>query len=154
YVHVLLDRTSAVQDRFLDTHARKHLDDAGRVRVLELMELQRHLLLMYTSCGWFFDEISGLETTQVLLYAGRAIQLGEKLFGTKLEDAFLECLEQAPSNIPDHATGRAVYERFVKPAKVDHHNIGAHYAVSSLFESYPRTGKLFCYKIDRHDEHT
>ncbi len=152
YIQVLLDGSRETQNRFLDQHARKQLDPACRVRALELLELQRHALLMYTSCGWFFDEISGLETTQVLLYAGRVIQLGESLFGVPLEEAFLTALEQAPSNLPEHGTGRAVYEKFIRPAKVDRHHVGAHYAVSSLFEDYPNKGWLFCYKIDRHDE--
>lgn len=152
YVQVLLDGSAESQDRFLDAHARKQLDAAGRVRALELLELQRHAQLMYTSCGWFFDEVSGLETTQILLYAGRVVQLGEKLFDAPLEEPFLAALEKAPSNLPDHATGRKVYEKFVRPTKVDRHHVGAHYAVSSLFEDYPRKGRLFCYVIDRHDE--
>ncbi|MFO0841796.1 MAG: malto-oligosyltrehalose synthase [Gemmataceae bacterium] len=152
YVQVLLDPTPESQDRFLDARARKQLDAAGRVRALELLELQRHAQLMYTSCGWFFDEVSGLETTQILLYAGRVIQLAEKLFDGPFEEPFLAALEKAPSNLPEHATGRAVYEKFVRPTKVDKHHVGAHYAVSSLFEDYPRRGRLFCYDIDRHDE--
>lgn len=154
YVHVLLERTPESQDRFLEAHAQKQLDDDARVKVLELLEMQRHELLMYTSCGWFFDEISGLETTQILLYAGRVSQLGEKLFAVSLEEPFLQALEQAPSNIPAHATGRAVYEKYIRPAKVERHHVGAHYAVSSLFENYPKSGQLFCYRIDRHDEQT
>ncbi|MFO0878967.1 MAG: malto-oligosyltrehalose synthase [Gemmataceae bacterium] len=153
YIQVLLNRTPENQASYLETHARKQLDEASQVRALELLEMQRNALLMYTSCGWFFDEISGLETTQIMLYAGRVIQLGEKLFGIPLEPAFLAALEQAPSNIAEHPTGRDVYERFIQPAKVDRHHIGAHYAVSSLFEDYPKCGQLFCYTIDRHDDH-
>ncbi len=152
YIGVLLHRTPENQDRFLEAHARRLLDNAGRVRALELLEMQRHALLMYTSCGWFFDEISGLEATQVLLYAGRVIQLAEKLFGGSFEEPLLAALAKAPSNLPAHPTGREVYEKFVRPTKVEHHNVGAHYAVSSLFESYPRSGQLFCYAIERHDE--
>jgi (1->4)-alpha-D-glucan 1-alpha-D-glucosylmutase len=153
YVRVLLEPTSEAQDRFLEQHARRHLDEPGRVKVLELMEFQRHALATYTSCGWFFDEISGLESTQILMSAGRAIHLAEKLFGQPLEAAFLQTLEQAPSNLPELGTAKVVYEKFVRPARVDRHNVGAHYAVSSLFETYPRTSRLFCYRVDRHDEH-
>ncbi|MFO0930294.1 MAG: DUF3536 domain-containing protein [Gemmataceae bacterium] len=154
YVRVLLDRTPETQDRFLDRHARRPLDPAERVRVLQLMELQRHLMLMYTSCGWFFDEISGLETTQILAYAGRAVQLGEALFDRPLEEAFLQSLEKAPSNLAEHTSGRAVYEKYIRLAKVERHHVGAHYAVSSLFENYPQAGRLFCYAVERHDERT
>lgn len=154
YVRVLLERTAESQDRFLARHVRGPLDDDARRRALELMELQRHLLLMYTSCGWFFDEISGLETTQILFYAGRAIQLAERLFDQPFEGAFLHGLEKAPSNLAEHASGRHVYEKYVRPAKVERHHVGAHYAVSSLFEDYPQEGRLFCYRVQRHDERT
>ena len=63
-------------------------------------------MLMYTSCGWFFDELSGIETVQVIQYAGRAIQLAQELFGDDLETKFLERLERAKSNIPEHGDGR------------------------------------------------
>jgi (1->4)-alpha-D-glucan 1-alpha-D-glucosylmutase len=154
YIRVLLEKNAQSQDRFLDTHAKRQLDDSARVRALDLCELQRHAMLMYTSCGWFFDEISGLETTQILLYAGRVIQLGEKLFGVSLEEPVLAALEKAPSNLVEHSTGRAIYEKYVRPAKVERHHVGAHYAVSSLFENYSRSSQLFCYTIERHDERT
>jgi (1->4)-alpha-D-glucan 1-alpha-D-glucosylmutase len=152
YVRVLLDPGPEAQDRFLEQHARRSLDEPARVKVLELMELQRHALAMYTSCGWFFDEVSGLESTQILMSAGRALHLAEKLFGQPLEEQFLRALEQAPSNLRDFGTARGVYEKFVRPARVDRHNVGAHYAISSLFEAYPRSSRVFCYRVDRHDE--
>ncbi|MFM7152171.1 MAG: DUF3536 domain-containing protein, partial [Gemmataceae bacterium] len=152
YIQVVLDRTRESQDRFLDVHSRRRLDEEGKVHALELMELFRQIQLMYTSCGWFFDEISGLETTQILMYAGRVIQLAEKTLGESLESPFLTELEKAPSNLPEYHSGRAVYEKFIRPAKVEHRHVGAHYAVSSLFENYPASGRLFCYGIDRHDE--
>ena len=89
-----------------------------RATALKLLEMQRHALLMYTSCGWFFDEVSGIESVQILQYAGRAIQLGEELSGDDLETPFLTLLENAWSNIPEHGSGRRVYEKFVKPTAV------------------------------------
>ena len=74
--------------------------------MLKLMELQRHAMLMYTSCGWFFDEISGLESVQVVQYAARSIQLARELFGQDLEPGFLERLQGAKSNIPENGDGR------------------------------------------------
>ena len=64
------------------------LDAAERVLVTKLMEMQRHAMLMYTSCGWFFDEPSGIETVQILTYAARAMQLAAE-FGPPLEPEFL-----------------------------------------------------------------
>ncbi len=79
FIDVLLERTPASQDRFLERHACRNLSEGDRVVALKLLEMQRNALLMYTSCGWFFDEISGIEGTQILLYAGRALQLGQEL---------------------------------------------------------------------------
>jgi hypothetical protein len=110
--------------------------------------MQRHALLMYTSCGWFFDELSGIETVQVLQYAGRAIQLAEEVSGLELEEEFLARLERAKSNIPAHRNGRIVYEKFVRPARLDLAKVAAHYAVSSLFEDYPTDARLFCYATE------
>ena len=87
--------------------------------MLKLLEMQRHAMLMYTSCGWFFDELSGIETVQVIHYAGRVIQLAQEIFGEDLEAGFLDRLERAMSNLPEHGDGRQIYERFVKPAMVD-----------------------------------
>jgi (1->4)-alpha-D-glucan 1-alpha-D-glucosylmutase len=106
---------------------------------------------MYTSCGWFFDEISGLETTQVLHYAGRALQLAEQCFGESLEGPFLERLQEAKSNLPEHRDGKHVYEKFVKPTMLTWERVGAHYAVSSLFESYAERARVFCYTAERQD---
>jgi len=107
YVDVLLDRRTEIQDQFLEKHSRKTLNAEEKVKALQLLEMQRHAMLMYTSCGWFFDEISGPETVQVLMHAGRSIQLAEELFGRSFEDEFLTKLALAPSNVPQlHPTGK------------------------------------------------
>ncbi|MBC7104501.1 MAG: DUF3536 domain-containing protein, partial [Firmicutes bacterium] len=105
YITVILDRRAENVDRFLERHAVRPLDRREQVTVLKMLELQRHAMLMFTSCGWFFDEISGIETVQVLQYAGRAIQLAEEVSGRKIEAQFLEILAQAKSNIPEHGDG-------------------------------------------------
>jgi hypothetical protein len=108
-------------------------------------------MLMYTSCGWFFDEISGIETVQVMEYAGRVLQLAQELFGQSLEPRFLEALERAPSNLPEIGNGRRVYERFVRPAVVDLPKVGGHYAISSLFEGYGPKARIYCWEVERED---
>jgi hypothetical protein len=70
---------------------------------------------MYTSCGWFFDDISGLEATQVLKYAARAMQLAAGLSFSGLEEEFLRRLKAAPSNLPQWGDGAEVYRRAVLP---------------------------------------
>ena len=138
-------------DEFLQQHALRELSPNEKSLVLKLLEMQRHAMLMYTSCGWFFDELSGLETVQVLQYAGRVVQLARDVLGDDHEARFLERLEQAKSNIPEHGDGRRIFEKFVKPAMVDLLTVGAHYAISSLFEDYQVQDRIFCYTVDRED---
>ncbi|HZD33489.1 MAG TPA: DUF3536 domain-containing protein, partial [Candidatus Angelobacter sp.] len=134
YVNVVLDRGDPSLDRFLATHARHALSETEIGTVLSLLEMQRHAMLMYTSCGWFFDELSGLETVQVIMYAGRTLQLAQRLFPDHHEQSFLELLQAAKSNLPEYGDGSQIFERFVKPAQVDLLAVAAHYAIASMFE--------------------
>ncbi|HZS48560.1 MAG TPA: DUF3536 domain-containing protein [Blastocatellia bacterium] len=149
YINVILNRSEDNVNEFFSRHTSRELSQDDKVKVLRLLELQRHALLMYTSCGWFFDEISGLEATQVLQYAARAIQLADKAAGANLESSFLEILQRAPSNLPQYQNGAHVYESLVKPAMVDLLRVGAHYAVSSLFEDYSEDADIYCYSAHR-----
>jgi len=151
YIEVILDRSPENVQRFLDRHRTHELNESETVTVLKLLELQRYAMLMHTSCGWFFDELSGIETVQVIQYAGRAVQLAQELFGDDIEPNFLEYLELARSNIPKHGDGRRIYDKFVKPAVVDLIKVTAHFAVSSLFEDYGEQAKVYCYNADLED---
>jgi len=154
YIEVILDRSPENIQQFFKRHATRELSETERVTALKLLELQRHALLMYTSCGWFFDEISGIETVQVIQYAGRVIQLAEELFGDEVERHFLEFLEKAKSNIPEQGDGKQVYNRFVKPARVDLFKVCAHFAISSLFQEYNKKAKVYCYQVEFEDYQT
>ncbi len=152
YIDIVLDRSAESTERFFSEHATHEFSPQERVTALELLELERHSQLMYTSCGWFFDEISGIETVQIIAYAGRVLQLAAKLFGLPgetLEEDFLKTLERAKSNVPEIGDGRSVYRRYVTGALVDLEHVGAHYAISSMFRSYPDSGELFCFDIQR-----
>jgi alpha-amylase/alpha-mannosidase (GH57 family) len=151
YIEIILDRSPITFESFLKEHASRKLNQIEKSRVLKLMELQRHTMLMYTSCGWFFDELSGIETVQVIQYAGRVIQLAEELFSQEVEAPFLGLLKRAKSNVPAHRDGQHIYERFVKPSIITLENVGAHYAVSSLFERYEKQAGIYCYLIDVED---
>jgi alpha-amylase/alpha-mannosidase (GH57 family) len=156
YIRVILDRSPESRERFTAANfRRKTVRTADRAKIWKLLEMQRHAMLMYTSCGWFFDELTGIETVQVIQYAGRVIQLAEELFGTgaesRFELGFLKKLALAKSNIPEHGDGAAIYEKFVKPASVDLLKLGAHYAMSSLFESYPDNTRIYAYSVDNKD---
>jgi alpha-amylase/alpha-mannosidase (GH57 family) len=149
YICVILDRSEASVESFLSRHALRELQRDEKVSVLRLLEMQRQAMLMFTSCGWFFDEISGLETTQVMQYAARSIQLAARSSGVDLESGFLDILRGAGSNLPEHQDGAEVYLKLVKPSKVDLLRVGAHYAVSSLFEDYPETSVIYSYTAQR-----
>jgi alpha-amylase/alpha-mannosidase (GH57 family) len=154
YISVILGRSRDNIDRFFERHATRSLGNEEKITALKFLELERHAMLMYTSCGWFFDELSGIETVQVLEYAGRAMQLGQDLFDDALEEGFLDLLDKAKSNISERQGGRRIYERSVKTAMVDWEKVGAHYAVSSLFESYAEQSRIYCYAVEREDYHT
>ncbi len=149
YLRVILDRSEESRAAFFAEHAVRPLEADEQVTVLKLLEMQRHAMLMYTSCGWFFDELSGIETVQVLHYAGRALRLAGECCGVALEAEFLQHLASAKSNLPEHGDGARIYEKWVKPAVVDIKRVAGHYAISSLFESYSDKTRIYCYDAKR-----
>jgi alpha-amylase/alpha-mannosidase (GH57 family) len=151
YSAVVLDRSAASVDAFLTRHSAHPLSSHEEVRALRLLELQRHLMLMYTSCGWFFDEPTGPETVQVLQYAARAVQLSQQLFGGNREEQFLKRLELVRSNIPEFGNGCEIYEHFVRPAMLDLPGVAAHYAISSFFEGYEQSDSIYSYQARLRD---
>lgn len=152
YIDVVLDRSDEGTDAFLTRQAGRQLDDSEAMTALELLEMQRHCMLMYTSCAWFFNDISGIETVQVLHYAGRALQLAEKRSGWRLTSDFLERLEEAVSNLPERGNARQIYEAEVIPAMVDLGRVCAHYAVGSLFDLYRDSARVYSYDVEQFDD--
>jgi alpha-amylase/alpha-mannosidase (GH57 family) len=148
YIEVILDRSEVSVARFLDKHAQ---DGAEVTAILELLELQRNAMLMYTSCGWFFSDVSGIETVQVLHYAGRVIQLAERAGAPSLEAGFIERLAASRSNVAERGTAREIYEREVSPARLDLTRVAAHYAVLSLFDTFDDQTRIYCYEVMRRD---
>jgi len=142
YINVILERSDENIRKFVKEHC---IRDVEQNRVLRLMEVQRNAMLMYTSCGWFFDEISGIETTQIMQYACRAIQLVSQISETNLEEEFLHRLAAAPSNIASLENGAQVYRKYVLPSKTNLQRVGMHYAVASIFEEDPESFPVFNY---------
>jgi alpha-amylase/alpha-mannosidase (GH57 family) len=151
YIGVVLDRSPENIDRFFRAHTTRELTPEDRVTGLKLLEMQRHAMLMYTSCGWFFDELSGIETVQCIQYAGRVIDLAQQLFPEDIEPAFIEKLSQAKSNIPEHGDGAQIYNRWVKPAVISLRQVAAHYAIASVFEPSGDLRRIYCYGVKRED---
>jgi alpha-amylase/alpha-mannosidase (GH57 family) len=151
YIDVVLGRNDDTVHTFFEGYGRPGLEPLEVRNGLRLLELQRHALLMYTSCGWFFDEMSGLETTQCLCYAARAIQLA-RYFGTDGEPEFVQQLEKAPSNLPELGNGTVVWERYVRPSRVDLERVLAHYAISLIYRSRAEQDRLYTFDLRTLDQ--
>ena len=151
YIWVILNRSPENVDRFFHERQVRDLNEADRITCLKLLELQRHAMLMYTSCGWFFDDLSGIETVQVIQYAARALQLARDVLQKDLEPAFLDRLDAARSNLPEKGGGRQIYEMHVKPAMLDWPKAAAHYAISSIFHQYEPSTRIFSFSVEEED---
>ena len=148
YINIVEDRSLANIEKFLKKWSRTQtLSQKDQSLIMKALEAQHNLLLMYTSCAWFFDEVSGIETVQNLQYAFRAIELGESVFETEVLEDFLTALEAAESNLPELGNAREAFERYVKPAKVDNLRVGVHFAISSVFESFGQMNEVYNNKI-------
>ena len=147
YIELVLNRGPQRIEDFFQRHALpEKTDKQHRIRVLRLLEMQRHAMLMYTSCGWFFNEVSGLETQQILQYANRAMHLCEVLDGPKLQSSFVALLEATPSNV--YANAAEPYHQYVAPTRVGLRGVGAHFAAASLFSAAPEQLELFNYRAE------
>lgn len=149
YIDVILSRSDDASEKFLSELTGINLSSEEKITIMKLLEMERNAMLMYTSCGWFFDEISGIETVQVILYAARAMQLANEISGLNLEDTFIKLIERAPSNYFAFRNGAEIYGKLVKPVMIDHVRFGAHYAVSSLFKDYTEEDEVYCYTVKK-----
>lgn len=133
YIELVLD-PDLDKTKWIAEMAGRPLDTNEQERALSLLEIQRFTQLMYTSCGWFFADISGIETVQVLKYAGRAMDLMQDLGLPTPRDAFLEVLSEARSNVPEWGNGADVFARFVDPLRTTPSRVAAHLAISGLVD--------------------
>ncbi len=142
YIEVVLDRSAKNISSFLNRHQKHKLQASEQVDALRLLEMQRHSLLMFTSCGWFFEELSRPEGTQILRYASRAMELAAEVAGVQLESGFLQRLDKAPTNIDSFKTGAEVYRQLVLTAQITFKQVAAHYAITSLFSGHQPVEKV------------
>jgi hypothetical protein len=149
YIEIILNRSPGRINSFFDQYGMKGLDEKGRIKGLKLLEMQRQALQMYTSCGWFFADLAGLETILVLQHAARAIQLANELRDQEIEGKFLERLTEAKSNLPEMGDGDRIFQRLVKPKCVTLDQVVNHFAISSLFDNGGRERKIFSYRVER-----
>ncbi|HVE66899.1 MAG TPA: DUF3536 domain-containing protein, partial [Thermoanaerobaculia bacterium] len=114
-IDIVLDPSAPSVDRFFERHAVRNLSEAERGAARDLLELQRNALLMYTSCGWFFDDPAGIETRQVLRYAARAVELARETLGGSLEPLFLTLLERVRPALDGAPDAAATYRTLRSP---------------------------------------
>jgi alpha-amylase/alpha-mannosidase (GH57 family) len=149
YIGVILRRSPEGIKDFFDRYGAKGLDEKGRIKGLKLLEIQRHALQMYTSCGWFFNDLAGIETIIVLQHASRAIQLAEEWMGAEIEGKFIQQLSEAKSNLPEVGRGDQVYQRLVKPKWVTPERVVNHFAITSLLDSGDGEKQIFSYRVEK-----
>lgn len=134
YIEVLFKRSEQRIEKFLETHISHQLPKEDKVKIIRMLEMQKQSLYMFTSCGWFFNDVSGLETTQILQYANRGIQLAEETLSVDLETTFKDDLAISLSNYEEYGSAKDIYEKWVVPQRLSLTQVGMHYAVNSLFE--------------------
>ncbi|MDT8358310.1 MAG: DUF3536 domain-containing protein, partial [Methanomicrobiaceae archaeon] len=132
YIEVVVDRSPSNVDRFLSAHAPRPLSGSEQVRVLSLLEMERFILMMYTSCGWYFDDIGGIEPLGVMACAARAMDLARRLGGPDLEPRYVEILGRAKSNDPELRDGAFLYNSRIRPRILDLGGVAAHQAMRLL----------------------
>ncbi|OHB49402.1 MAG: hypothetical protein A2Y10_19420 [Planctomycetes bacterium GWF2_41_51] len=145
YIKVINDRSAANVDEFLKQVTGREPANEEKIKMLKLLEQQRNAMLMFTSCGWFFDDIAGIETLQILEYAARAIQLDKEISGRDLEPQFENILQNAQGNLREYDNGKKVYESLVKSSSIDLNRVGAHLAASLIFEEFDEKKEIYCY---------
>ncbi|MFS8070291.1 MAG: DUF3536 domain-containing protein, partial [Byssovorax sp.] len=138
---------SSAKDEWLQQHAGRPLRARARARALSHLELQHNALLMYTSCGWFFADISGIETVQIMKYAQRALDLCDELDVPNPRDRFLEVLAEAKSNLAAMGNGADVFRRFVEPLRLFPARVAAHVAIASLVDEPEPVGVVSRYRF-------
>lgn len=149
YIDVILDRSITNVKKFQKEYFLPDLSEEDKVNAMKLLEMQRQAMLMYTSCGWFFCEISGIETVQIMKYAARVIQLAQDFTDEDFETKYLEILSEAQSNYKEIGNGKDIYERFVKPSVITEKQIVSLWAVSSLYEEVDEEEDVYCYTITK-----
>jgi alpha-amylase/alpha-mannosidase (GH57 family) len=149
YIELVLERDG---DRaaFFERVAGRRLGAAEQVTAMRLCEMQRSAMLMYTSCGWFFNDVSGIETLQILRYAGRLCDQLVELGLDDPEPSFLGELAESKSNLASHGSGADLYAREVRPSRVRAEGLAAHVAIMSLPSDTPTLGEIagFAYELD------
>lgn len=150
YIEVILDRSPEKVRAFFEEESPRSIEENLKIKGLKLLEMQRHALRMYTSCGWFFADIGGLETRMILQHAARAIELAKEFSDQNIEKTFLNILSEAKSNLPELGNGAQIFERFVKTRAITAEQIVNHFAMSSFIKKEEK--KIFSFSLEKKKE--
>jgi hypothetical protein len=148
YIEVVLDRSSAVSTAFLERRAKSRLAAADKVRALKLLEIQRQAMLMYTSCGWFFDDLGRIETLQIIRYAARAIELTHEVLNKDFEPSFVKTLRKAKT--ADGRDGEALYRKIITE-KTDLIGVAALYGQLALEDQADEKTTIGAFRVKEED---
>ena len=134
YIELVLDRSPESRKKFFGKYAKRALTPAEEIQALKLLEMERFAMLTETSCGWFFNDVSGIETVQILRYAARALELAAGSGAAGLEKEFVDYLRLAKSNRPEVGDGAGVWEKYVKPSRILPEKVVSHFAFRKFFD--------------------
>ncbi|MBD3178134.1 MAG: DUF3536 domain-containing protein [Candidatus Latescibacteria bacterium] len=154
YINLLNEDSDSSSNEFLQKYASGELDRDSAPRLLQLLESQRYSMYMFTSCGWFFNDISGLEARQILKYAARAISLAGERHRETLEEELFRILSKARSNIDTLGTGADIYHNTVKYTRVTPLFLAGQYIHSLLLPSPEISPESFGYRFSETDRQT
>jgi alpha-amylase/alpha-mannosidase (GH57 family) len=152
YIDVIVDRSPKSVSRFFERYGRPGVDEKGRIKGLKLLEMERHGLRMFTSCGWFFADMAGLETILILEHAARAIQISKEFSDQEIEERFLRVLSSGRSNRLEMGDGLQIYQRFAKRKQVSLEQVVTHHALSSLFDGGAKGKRIFSFRVETIDQ--
>jgi len=148
YIQIMLGQVDF--DTFLANHGATQVGAKQRIELAQIFESHRFGMLMLASCGWFFDDVAGLEAVQVMKLAGRAMELAKAVSGQDLEPEYMGIIARASCNDPRFATGADVYRALVPSARVDLAAVAAHEAIRSVLGDQP-PGPVYAFDLESHD---
>jgi hypothetical protein len=149
YIAIILDRNQKNISSFFGNHFLPGLSRPNETLALKLLEMQRMSMQMFTSCGWFFADLSGIETVQIMKYAEKAIELAREISSLALDGEFIDTLKKAKSNIAEFGSGADMFLKYVRVMRLNPMRIAAHAVITrSLSQNGPPPEKVYSFKVD------
>jgi len=145
YIDVILNTENKAA--FVKKHVKSPKKSFNKSTMFKLLEAQHNAQLMYTSCAWFFADVSGIEPVQNMKYAAKIIEILDEFTDKDTEAEFLKILDKANSNIQEQGSGKDCYERYVKTSIYQPEMIIGNYAIETFVLNEVTDRKIFHYKL-------